>query len=241
MANKPLERKSPEALIDDLKTIVAANVAGNMELLARVGTLLSHAGQVISALPLGRPPDGSAIVTRGIDLTLASTAIVSEHTLAMLNDLVSVAERTLAALPQSSATHDEPPEPQTPVRLEGRRGERVAGQFAVDNQYDCPVQVSFGLGALTAAQAPPIPAARIALDPVSLVIGPQASQIVDVTIDITEEFVVGQTYTTTVRVVGFRAPDILVHLAVLGPNEQSNAAQEVARTKRPVTRKRKAR
>lgn len=242
MAEEPLERKSPEAFIDDLRGIVSANVAGNAQLLSRVVALLTNAGHLTTAAAQGRAPDPSAILTQGLELTLESCAIVNQHALAMLNDLVSVAERTLATPPRASTMQGEQPESQPPLRLEGRRGERVIGRFAVENQYDCPVQVSFALSPLTPAQAPPLPATHVALDPVRLVIGPKASLIVEATIDITEEFVVGETYTATIRVLGFQAPDILLQVAVLGPTEQGHPqAPEDGRTRRPPTRKRKAR
>jgi hypothetical protein len=242
MVQEPLNRKSPEALLDEVKALVSANMAGNAQLLSRVVTLLSNTRHRMAAAPPGRPPDPSAILGQGLELTLESWAIVNQHTQAMLKDLVSAAERRLAVGPGLAAVHDKPLEQQPPLRLEGRQGERVSGRFAVENEYDCPVQVSFAVSGLTPAQGSPLPATHVTLDPVRLIIGPRASLLVAATLDITEDFVVGQTYTATIRVVGFRASDILLQVTVLGPRGRANSrGSPDARIRRPPTRKGKAR
>jgi hypothetical protein len=215
MAERERGAKSPEVLIDELKAIIAASVQTNVELLARVSGLIATASHVM--VTPGRLADPVTMLSQGVESALAFAAIFNRHTGAMLNELVTAAEQSLdrsvqsppAPVPQTSS------EPPAPLHVEGRRGDRPAGEFAVDNEYDSPVQVSFAVSALTPPMGKALPASHVTLDPVHLTIGPRSSLIVKATVDITEDFIVGQTYTGTIRIVGFQAADIAVHVTVL--------------------------
>jgi hypothetical protein len=212
MAERERGPKSPETLIDELKAIIAASVQTNVELLARVNGLIATASHVM--VTPGRLADPVTMLSQGIESALAFAAIVNRHTGAMLNELVTAAEQALDRSVQSPApqTSSEPP---APLHVEGRRGDRPVGEFAVDNEYDSPVQVSFAVSALTPPTGKVLPGSHVTLDPVHLTIGPRSSLMVKATVDITEDFIVGQTYTGTIRIVGFQAPDITVQVTVL--------------------------
>ncbi len=240
MHQEPPRHRTAEELIEELKRVAFANVAGSQQLLGRVGTLLVQVGEAVKAAPLGGVPDVTSVSLQALDAALAASAIVSEHTLSALNQLVSVAERTLDAARQTAAGASVAEEPPTVVRIEGRRGERAVGRFAVDNQYDCPVNVSFSAGPLTSGVLAPIPGSRIALQPPHPAIGPRASQIVEAAVDLTDEFAAGQTYTSWIRIVGFQAPDIRLDVVVLPPADRThrNVAAATAKPRRKTSRKR---
>ena len=78
-------------LLDRFRAVVEANVSGTVELLARVEAVARRA---VAERPASAP--GAAdVLARLVDAGLSSVAEVSRHTLALLDGLVSVAERAL--------------------------------------------------------------------------------------------------------------------------------------------------
>jgi hypothetical protein len=234
MARTPLEPTSPEVFVEHLKSIVATSVAENVQLATRVGALLVKTTATMAAAGPAQLMDPSASLARSLQLTLESAAIVNAHTTAMLNELVSLAERaaahplaTSAAVPGSmaSTTSTAP----TELELESAPGERAVGRFAVDNQYDFPVQVTFGVSELAPAHGPSLAGTHVTVDPIQAVIGAKASVIVEVSIDVGEAFIAGETYSGTIRLVGFQAPDIVLRLSVLAPVEHSALARRATK------------
>jgi hypothetical protein len=221
MKQPAAEPKTPEVLMEDLREIIASNVAGNVQLLTRVGSLLGNSARAATTMP-PRAPDASRLVAQGLEAAIASSAIINAHSLAMLNELVAIAERTLA-----TAVEERPPGAATPtvdapsdVDLEGRVGQVVTGQFAVDNEYDSPVQVSFTVGA-PAANTQALPLEYVTLSPRRAVIPAKGSTSVLVTVDVGEKLIVGRTYAASIRVVGFEAPEVRLRLTVLGASDSA--------------------
>ncbi|MFL5605068.1 MAG: hypothetical protein ACJ8AD_01355 [Gemmatimonadaceae bacterium] len=231
MARTPLEPTSPEVFVEHLKSIVATSVAENVQLATRVGALLVKTTATMAAAGPAQLMDPSASLARSLQLTLESAAIVNAHTAAMLNELVSLAERASAQPLATSAATPGPTASTAPteLQLESAPGERAVGRFAVDNQYDFPVQVTFGVSELAPAHGPSLTGTHVTLDPIQAVIGAKASVIVEVSIDVDEAFIAGETYSGTIRIVGFQAPDIVLRLSVLGPVEHSTLARRATK------------
>lgn len=207
------ESTSPTGVVEELKSAVAASIAGNVELVARLNAVIKEAA---AAGPAAAPTDGGEVLSRLIKLGLGSYAELNKHVLALLNGLVGVAERTL--LPASAAAAAGASKAagtgRVDLRLDGRIGERVASPFLVENQYDEAVDVSFRADPLCAPGHPDVPPSVVGFEPSRLSILPRGSAVATAMIDVTEGFAAGATYTTTLRLVGFESREIGLALTV---------------------------
>lgn len=115
-------------LLDRFRAGVGANVSATVELLVRVEALVRRA---VAERPASAPP-AADVLARLVGAGLSSCAEVSRHLLAMLDGLVSVAERAL--LPAAvegedpaadAAAADAAAGSAVDPRVDGRPGERV--------------------------------------------------------------------------------------------------------------------
>lgn len=204
--------KSPEAFAEQLKTLAAANVAGNVELMARLNALVKMAAKSAASQ---EQPDSSELLARWLDFNLASYTILTNHTLSTLNDLISAAERSLmggSALPPVM-----PGAARIDLQLEGRPGQQVSAPFMIENQYETPVDVSFEADPLTAEKASPVPSTMVSFEPPKVTVPAQGRAVASAVINVSDDFVVGETYRTTVRVLGFEGREIGIALNILPP------------------------
>lgn len=230
------EKIAAPSRLSELKSLVARNIQGNMQLVARVNALVKNAGQSLG--PQRRRNEGkqSALLTRLLDFNLASYEIMSSCTLEMLNGLISAAEISL--LGQEAATAAAAPGKVCgEIQVEVRQGERLKAPFVVENQYNSPLDISFEASDLTAATAPALPASRIAFEPAALKLDPRQKAVIMALVDISSAFVVGKTYSSTIRVIGFQGQEVRLRLTILPPAEKG----EVIRSAKSAPRKKNSR
>jgi hypothetical protein len=218
------EARSPQAFVEDLRTLVARNIAGNVELASRLNALIKQMGDVSASQP---SLDPSELLRRWLDFNLASYAVTSAHSLAAMNEVIAAAERAIAG---SASLGPHPArERQIEVRLEVRSGARASCPFMVENQYDSQVDVSFEAGPLVpVGTAPTLSASLVSFDPVSLTVPPRGQAVGTAQIDVGPDFVVGETYRTTIRVIGFEGREIGLALGILPAAERARAAPKKA-------------
>jgi hypothetical protein len=221
VATDPSGRKSPEEFVEQLKELVATNIAGNAQLLSRLTTFVQEA--VKSAGSGSREPlNGAALLSRWLDFNLASYSLVSSHSLAIMSGLLTAAEAAL--LPKGASGAPRPGgAPRVELRLEGRPGDRVTSAFMVENHFDHPLEVSLASRELVPASGATLPASLVAFEPATLSIGPRAQAVVQIVVTITRDFAVGQTYLTVVRLVGLHAKEVGLAIAVLPPARPESA------------------
>src|SRR5262245_31175742 len=114
-------RTSPDEFIDRLKELVANNNLANKQLLTRLGNLVREA-EVVSRGGAGERLDAEALLSRWLDYNLASYSVVSTHTVALLNGLLSAVQSTLIANPASQPDAQATAAPRVELRLSGRHG-----------------------------------------------------------------------------------------------------------------------
>ena len=219
------ERKAAPSFIKEFKSLVAKNVRGNMQLVSRVNELVKNAGKSLG--PNRKKNDGkqSALLIRFLDFNLASYEILSSCTLDMLNGLVSAAEHSLFG--EDTATAEAAsPKACGEIKVEVRQGERLKAPFLVENQYNAPLEISFEAGELIAAVAPSLPSSHIAFEPATLTLDPKKKAVVMALVDVSKSFVVGQTYTSTIRVLGFPGKEVRLALTIHPPTELAGLARE---------------
>jgi hypothetical protein len=222
LGKDPTGRTSPEDFAGRLKELVAANLDGNARLVSRFGDIVRDAARQARAgrgSPASREP--GALLSRWLEFNLAAYSAITTHGLALVDGLLSAAEQALA--PKSPAAGPGPAARRVELRLEGRPGERVTSGFAVENHFDRPLEVAFEAGDLVPLVGPPLPGSLVGFEPAALTLAPRSQAAVQVAVTITREFVAGQTYATTIRLLGFQAKEIGLSLTVHPPAEPPRA------------------
>jgi hypothetical protein len=205
------ERKSPGAYVAELGSLVSASVAGNVELLNRASELVREALRTAPS----RPPEPAALLGRWLDYQLTTYAAASTHGLALAHALLSATERAL--LGKTPAPASPAVEPRLDIRLEGRQGERVAAPFLIENGHDQSVEVAFETDLLVPLHGPSLPASLVIVEPVRLTVPPHSQAVAQIALDLSPAFIPGQTYETTVRILGLKAQQVRLTLSVLHP------------------------
>lgn len=232
------EQKSPKAFFEELKSLIAANLAGNLQLVSRLNDLVKDATKAFAARRAGERTDASELLSRWLELNLASYSAVSTHSLALLNGIASAAEQALGAKAQPVPEPEPAPEQRVEMRLEGRQGERVTAPFLVENQYDRRLEVSFEASDLVPASGPAISGSQITFEPSTLTVAPKGQAVVQAAVMLTPDFVVRQTYATTIRMLGFQAKEIRLAVTVLPPAEGAKPAGQPVKGAKPGKKRR---
>jgi hypothetical protein len=207
-------RISADEFLARLKELVAANVAGNTQLATRLRDFIQEVLKAVGTDPAGERTDAEALLSRWLDFNLASYSVVSNNALSLLNGLLSAAESTL--IPKAAAARPFPA-PRVELRLSGRHGERATSSFVLENFFDRPVAVTFEAADLVPDTGPPLPGSLVSLEPAPLVIPPRGQAVAQAAVSITPDFLVGQTYITTIRLLGFEAKEVGLSVTVLHP------------------------
>ena len=205
-----------------LRDLAADNVAGNTRLLARLNDLARDAVRVA-----GRgtaDADGAKLLSRWLDFNLDSYAVVSRHGLALADELISVAEIALRPGVPPAPDPSGDPSSRPELRLTGRPGERVTSGFVVENNFDRPFDITAECDELRPAEGPPLPASLVSFDPPSQAIPARAEGTVSASVSITPEFLVGETYTTTIRLLGLPTREVGLSVTVLAPSDPAKPA-----------------
>jgi hypothetical protein len=206
---KPLEEFG-----ERLKHLVAANLAGNAQLMTRLNSFIKDAATAVQANRPGEATDATALLSRWLDFNLTSYSVVSTHGLALLNELLSAAEGALLPKPPPVAESSPGSQSRVELRLSGRPGERVTSGFAVENHFDHPLSITFECADLTPASGQSLPAALVEFEPANLIIPPHGEAVAHVAVVTTGDFAIGQTYTTTIRLLGFDRKEVGLSITI---------------------------
>ena len=219
-----------------LRQLAADNVAGNTRLLSRLNDLLRDAALAAGRGTGAAEGDRSALLSRWLDFNLDSYAVVSRHSLALADELISVAESALRtkAPPTTDARPEPPSRPE--LRLSARPGERATSGFVVENNFERPFAVTAECDELRTGKGAALPASLVHFDPPSLEIPARGEAIIRAAVSITPEFVVGETYTTTIRLLGLPAREVGLSVTVLAASEPADPVGKPAEpADKPVT------
>jgi hypothetical protein len=234
----PSGQRSPDEFIERLKELVAADVAARTQLKARFSDFVREASQAVGTGRAGERTDAQALLSRWLDFNLESYSVVSAQGLALLNGLLSAAERTLipqAPAPDTRAT----PAARVELRLSGRHGERATTGFVVENHFNRPLAVTFQSTDLVSKTGASLPASLVSFEPTTLVLEQRRQGVVQATVTITADFEVGQTYTATIRLLGFEAKEVGLSVTALPPADA--APSNPSPPPRKSTKKRQSR
>jgi hypothetical protein len=211
-------RTSPDEFVDRLKELVAANIAGRKQLEARFGAFVREASRAVATGQSGERTGAEALLSRWIDFNLESFSAINAQGLALLNDLLSAAEHTLIPKAAPATGTRAPTAPRVELRLSGRRGERATTGFVIENHFNRPLSVTFESTDLAPKTGAALPASLVSFAPTTLLLGPQEQGVVQATVTITADFEVSQTYTATIRLLGFEDKEVGLSVTALPPS-----------------------
>ncbi len=239
----PSGRTSPEEFVERLKELVAANVVESSRLVTRFNDFVRAALQSAGTRGGGERSDSEALLSRWLDFNLESYSVMNAQAMLLLNGLLSAAENTFIPKAPRVAGSTTTPSPRVELRLSGRHGERATTGFVIENHFDRPLSITFESTELVPAAGPSLRASLVSFEPATLVIAPRGQGTVQVAVMITADFVVGQTYTAAIRLLGFEAKEVGLSVTVLPPEGASpKSAKSPKRrksTKKPRSRARK--
>ncbi len=239
----PSGRTSPDEFVERLKELVAANVVESGRLVTRFNDFVRAALQSAGARGAGKRADSEELLSRWLDFNLESYSVVNAQGMLLLNGLLSAAENTFtpkaAGVPGSGAA----PSSRIELRLSGHHGERATTGFVIENHFDHPLAITFESTELVPTAGASLRASLVSFEPATLLITPRGQGTVQVAVMITTDFVVGQTYATAIRLVGFDAKEVGLSLTILpqerAPSQPAPSPKRRKSTKKPRSRAKK--
>lgn len=208
----------PAIDLNSYKALVRRNWQANLLLLGRAGELMRRGASVqAGSEPVGAN-DVRALVDDWTRLNLSFYSQLNEQNLRYLNSVVSSAGTRPAAAPASTPIPAATKPAATPapkaagIVLGGRRGEVLRTAFQLENGTALPASVSFELQDFVSASGAKAGAACLSIDPAATVLEPGAERLVRIAVRLGDEFKPGQSYDSTIRVVGF--PNKMIRLRV---------------------------
>ena len=231
----------PQAVIEELRVLVAKSVQGNVKLFHRLSNLVKEATQGMGAgAPSRELPKGNELLARWLNLNFACYSLLTDHSIAFLDDLLSAAEKSLGVKPPAKQEEQAQEERRIGINLNARVGETVAAPFMMENQHSSPLEVSFEAADFVSLKGEAVSADCIKFEPSRLSLQPQEQAIVKSIVTILDDFKVGETYVTTINVLGFQAKDIALLLTILPPLNEKKALASAGGKKKaraPQTKK----
>lgn len=212
-AGSPRQRTADD-VIDQLKEILAANVSGNAQLVANFNDLVRDISKEMGS---GRRLDPGEFLSRWLDFNLASYSVVTKQSVALLDGLLEVARSTL--VPSPPTTRVAADEPRVDLRLSGRPGEKVSTGFMIENLFDRQLDVSFECDDLKTDAGQSLSRSHVLFEPTTLTIPAHEQAVGHVAVRIDKEFATGESYRTTIRLLGFPAKELGLSVSVLAPPE----------------------
>src|SRR6266403_1359593 len=210
------EPTSTRAALEELRALLGKNIQGNVRLFNRIATLAQQASKELSADPGSRNlPKGNELLSRWLELNLSYCSLLSEHGLALFDDLVTAAENTLGLKTTAAAEPAKAPHARLEINQSGRVGETLVAPFVIENQHPSSLEASFRASDLVSLKGDTVSADCIKFEPQTLTLQPKEQAIVKSIVTITSDFEVGETYATTINVIGFQAREILFLITIL--------------------------
>lgn len=199
-----------EAVIQELRSVLASSAAGNIQIALRIRDLV-----VSAASQRPRDRDRSKDVGHILDFIVASVRLLSENSLVVANGILDAAEARL--LEKAPPVADEPSDAapgDVEIILKGARGHRADAAFLLENKYDRSIDVAFEMSDLTSEGGAVIPGAFVSIDPASVTLSPRGQAVIRISIEVGDLLTEGVSYLGMLRASGFETRQIRIRLQV---------------------------
>lgn len=247
MSSTTSQQTDPQSVIDDLRVLLARNVQDNLRLAQRFGGLIKDATEQFGVTAkVGGLPRSNDLLARWLDLNFAFYSSLTNHGVAFLDDLLSAAAQNLgvrtmhadeAAAPESQARTAATPVSRLELNLSARIGEMAIAPFVIDNQESTQAEISFHASDFISSKGETVLADGVSFDPARLSLGSKEQAIVKAIVTTNDSFRVGETYVTTVSILGFQAKQIILVLTILSDLEPKSVRKTQSRKSRASSAK----
>jgi hypothetical protein len=225
-------RKTADEVIEQLREVFATNAAGNAQLAARFNEFVRDISKEIGR---GERADPSELFSRWLDFNLASYAVLNRQGLALLDGLLTAARSTL--IPPAISVPIATQAPRAELRLSGPSGQQVRTGFVIENYFDRPLDIAFACSDLSPGAGPSLPRSLVAFEPATLMIPPRGQAVGQVAVNLTDDFVVGETYIGTIQLQGFEGKELGISVVVLPAADAADPPNPAVAQSRPARRR----
>jgi hypothetical protein len=182
------------------------SVRANLQFIRRA----SEVGRVILSNPSARPRSLPDLADRIVRFDLGLLEVLTSHSQAIMNEMLGVAQETLAGTTRPAVVTARPAPPA--LHLTGKVGASARAAFVVENPFSAPAALSFDLDEFVSASGARV-AAHATFDPATPTLAPGGSQTIFVEVPLTQDVQPGS-YTSQIQVVGYNTRQIRVSLQV---------------------------
>jgi len=246
MSSTTPRQTDPQSVIEDLRVLMAKNIQGNMRLVNRFGGLIKEATDQIGDVSEGGLPKGNELLGRLLDLNLAFVTLLSDYGISFLGDLMSAAEQNLAVRPktkESRYTAQEvrvrSAEPVSGIELniKARIGETAVAPFVIENQQTATTGVTFQASNLVSGTGHSVSSDCISFEPAALSLHPNQQAVVKAKVQPDNRFRVGESYASSITVLGFDTSQISLVVTILPALQQAKETRKTGAKKKRRARK----
>lgn len=216
-----------------------------MRLVNRFGGLIKEATDQIGDVSEGGLPKGNELLGRLLDLNLAFVTLLSDYGISFLDDLMSAAEQNLGVRPktkESRYTAQEirvSAEPVSGIELnvKARIGETAVAPFVIKHQQTVTTGVTFQASNLVSGTGHSVSSDCISFEPAALSLHPNQQAVVKVKVQPDNRFRVGESYASSITVLGFDTSQISLVVTILPALQQSKETRKTGAKKKRRARK----
>jgi hypothetical protein len=216
---KQQESIDSSELLNVLTAVMSQNLEGNRKLLGRVTSLVNQLAREVAAGARDQPLrlDGT-VLAKWLQLNVSALALVGTHGLAFLNDLTTAVEKSLGVVSDSQVqSRGAAPMSGKPaeLRINARLGETVVAPFLVENNFETSLDVTVQVNEVTSLQGQVVRGNVVTFDPPTMSLEPKAQAVVQASLNLTDEFLVHDTYLFRIALAGYQTNEVWVYCTVL--------------------------
>lgn len=156
----------------------------------------------------------------------------------LLNTGIETTNRYFEQVLRAEGAKAEPPSPQpapSALLFRGRRGESASNAFLVTNHRDQPIEVDFAVTECVSEDGGTRVRPSARFNPPTCRLAPHSEQVVQCTLDLSDEFEPDQTHRGQIQVTGF--PEMAMRISVRVDEPEAGTQATVGKTKKSRPKK----
>jgi hypothetical protein len=200
-------------LSDKFQALVSKSFKDNAELFKRFTTLYTDGAKEFSSGLKGEPrQEIGASLTKLAELNIAYWSAAANHSLAFGRDVASAYEKAFGLKDTT------PAESKIEITVSARLGARASAAFQLENKVSDTLNVSLSAGDIRSPGGEVVKAVPVTFNPATLSLAPKAQAVVQVSLDVPDDWRVGAVYTLPVKLAGFPSKEIFIRLHIGPPS-----------------------
>ncbi len=221
-------------LSDKYQALLSKSFKDNAELFKRFTALYTDGAKEFSSGLKGEPRlEMGASLTKLAELNIAYWTAATQHSLAFGRDVATAYEKAFGLKDPT------PAESKVEISVSARLGGPASAAFQLENKVSETLHVSPSAGDIRSPGGEVVKAVPVIFNPATLSLAPKAQAVVQVSLDIPNNWQVGGVYTLPVKLAGFPSREILIRLHI-GPAAAGAGKAKAATAKAKKSRRSKS-